>query len=92
MRTRILTLLGAAAVALGAVALPGCTDTPTDIEDDSIDYSDDIADPEGDLQSIDELEDDETDPAYSSGGTDREFDGYEPLGEDVREAADGLEP
>lgn len=88
MRTR-LALFGTAAVALGAAVGPGCSDTPTDLDDDSVDYSDDIADPEGDLR---ELEDEEADPAFSSGGTDREFDGYEPLGEDVREAGEDLEP
>ena len=86
-----LTPLLAAAVAFGAVALPGCADTANDLDDDSVDYTDDLADPEGVLQELDPLEDRERDPAFSSGGTDREFDGYEPLGEDVREAAEEIE-
>ena len=80
---KLTTLLGAAV----ALALAGCADTGTDLDDDSVDYTDDLADPDPDLG----LDEGEADPAFSSGGTDREFDGYEPLGEDVREAAEEIE-
>lgn len=83
------TLLGAAALALGAALLPACGETPSDLDDDSVDYTDDLADPDPD-RGLDE-DGTEPDPAFSSGGTDREFDGYEPLGEDVREAEEDLE-